>query len=72
MKGGQKAIEYRLGFRREAEPLNHWQQWSRWDWWDDGKSVAALDEMKYYNAQDLYGMRHIRRKLASTSKARRS
>lgn len=65
LKGGQKFIDRRLGFRRDAEPPNVWQQWSYSDRYDARGDERALGIMKHYNELAIHCLRHIRRWLSS-------
>lgn len=64
LKGGQKALEDRLGFERELPGLDGRcaiEFWNRYESGDD----EALDILLRYNAEDLGGMRFLRARFES-------
>jgi uncharacterized protein YprB with RNaseH-like and TPR domain len=63
LRGGQKAIERRLGIRRELEGLNGWHAITLWERHREGDS-DALATLKRYNAEDLQGLVEIKEHLS--------
>ena len=64
LRGGQKAIERRLGIRRALEGLNGWHAITLWERHREGDS-EALDTLKRYNAEDLQGLVEIKEHLSA-------
>lgn len=62
--GGQKAIEDSIGFTRRTAGLNGWHAIGLWKRHLNG-DPCALDELLDYNADDLDGLRAVRRHLAT-------
>jgi uncharacterized protein len=62
LTGGQKLIEERLGFRRRLEGLDGRDAIRLWKAHRAGDRNALADLLAY-NAEDLDGMAHIRRKI---------
>lgn len=61
IKGGQKAIEERLGIRRETEGMRGYHAPQLWDdWWEAGNR-DSLDVLLKYNEEDVMGMVTIHR-----------
>lgn len=65
LKGGQKALEYKLGFERVLPGLDGRSAIEFWAMYIEGDS-AALETLLKYNAEDLAGMRYLKACFEST------
>ncbi len=62
LKGGLKAVEHRIGVRRKLRGLDGWDAIALWSAFEEGNRTA-LKKLLGYNAEDLAGLRAIRRYL---------
>lgn len=65
IKGGQKAIEERIGFTRETKGVRGFHALGLWDRWANDGDERALELLLHYNREDLDGMVAIHRFLDS-------
>lgn len=65
LTGGQKVVEQRIGVRRELEGLDGRDALTLWAAYERGNR-EALETLLRYNAEDIEGLRHIRRHVSST------
>ena len=62
LTGGQKAVEKRVGFRRHREDIDGIEAMNLWEDYQSGDD-EALKLLLAYNAEDLVGIRAIKRYL---------
>jgi uncharacterized protein YprB with RNaseH-like and TPR domain len=60
MRGGQKVLEGRLGFERSLEGMDGMDAIRLWSQYERG-DAKALESLLAYNAEDLEGLRFLRR-----------
>jgi uncharacterized protein YprB with RNaseH-like and TPR domain len=63
LRGGQKVIERRVGYRRQTLGMGWWDAITLW-WQVRAGDTDALQTLLHYNAEDIDGVRWIKRHLA--------
>ncbi len=60
LRGGQKKIERKVGYRRLANPLGYFEVWRLWDQCSQRPNSYARERLLTYNRFDIAGMRAIK------------
>jgi uncharacterized protein YprB with RNaseH-like and TPR domain len=67
LSGTQKQIESRIGFSRKVSLANPWETTNLWRRYEQQGDQSALGKLLRYNAEDLFGLRAIKRYLQRRS-----